>query len=157
MSDFCAFCGKELPANIRQVRHRTQDDTRPITCDRLCEVERRKRDGMFKAMSKAGKEARSTAVARSNHINPRRKKSDCPTRGRKEKTMTVRFIQFKVGYRNYDDPRYPNGVADVIVVDASSPIEALNRAYDILVASPNGHPKSISNIAEPVLETAIEE
>ena len=70
--------------------------------------------------------------------------------------MAVQFTQFRVGYRNYDNPRYPNGLADVMVVDASDCIEALNKAYDVLAAKPNGHPKLISNIAEPILETAIE-
>lgn len=74
MSEFCAACGKELPANIRQIRHRTQDDLRPITCNRECDIERRKQQGIFKAMSEAGREARSQAVALSNRSNPRRKK-----------------------------------------------------------------------------------
>lgn len=69
--------------------------------------------------------------------------------------MKVRFTQFSVGYRNYDDPRYPNGIDDVMVVDASSSREALNKAYDILSAKPNGHPKSVSNIAEPIRGTTI--
>ena len=71
--DFCAFCNKELPENTRQRRHRTQDDTRPLCCNREHEVERRKQAGMYKAMSLAGRAARSAAVATSNREKPRRK------------------------------------------------------------------------------------
>jgi hypothetical protein len=74
MADFCAFCDNELPANIRQVRHRSLDNTRPLTCDRECETSRRRRDGLFKAMSAAGKDARIQAVTKSNHEHPRRKR-----------------------------------------------------------------------------------
>jgi hypothetical protein len=69
--------------------------------------------------------------------------------------MAIKYTQFRVGYRNHSNPQHPNGYADVMVVDASSALEALNKAFDMLSAQPNGHPKSISNIAEPILETAM--
>ncbi len=74
MSDTCAFCGAELPPNIRQLRHRTQDDMRPLCCNRKHEVARRARDGIYKDMSDAGRVARIAAVIVSNSERPRRKK-----------------------------------------------------------------------------------
>lgn len=73
MTDFCAFCKKELPEDIRQLRHRSQDDIRPLCCDRECEIQRRKRDGIYTAMSATGREKRGVAVHASNINHPRRR------------------------------------------------------------------------------------
>jgi hypothetical protein len=73
MTEFCASCGQELPVNIRQMRHRTTNDMRTVTCNRTCEVNRRKKIGLYKQMSQMGKSARSAAVTVSNHLHPRRR------------------------------------------------------------------------------------
>lgn len=72
MADFCKFCNKQLPENIRQLRHRASDDTRAVYCDRACQVAHRREKGDFKAMSETGRQKRGQAVARSNRLKPRK-------------------------------------------------------------------------------------
>jgi hypothetical protein len=74
MSDFCAFCGKELPPDIRQRRHRGSDDRRPLFCGRAHQVAYYWQKGHYRAISAQGREARSEAVRQSNHLQPRRRR-----------------------------------------------------------------------------------
>jgi len=69
----CAICGEEIPPATMQHRRRRQPT---YCCCREHEVERRVRVGFYQAMSQAGRAARSAAVTKSNHENPRRKKKE---------------------------------------------------------------------------------
>jgi hypothetical protein len=77
----CAFCGAPLDETaLKKKRHFTDAELealhageKTVCCDRDHEVLRRSRDGFFKAMSVAGRDARSKAVTLSNQRHPRRK------------------------------------------------------------------------------------
>ena len=73
----CVVCHKEISEAAFARRHysvkRTPDKDK-VTCSRKCQVELRKRNNLYKAMSEAGREARSVAVTKSNKEHPRRKK-----------------------------------------------------------------------------------
>lgn len=76
--DFCAnpSCHKPLPADIRQKRHRTQDDNRPLFCDRDCKDEWQTVTGLAKHYSEMGKAGRIAFLQR---VRPRRpKKGELP-------------------------------------------------------------------------------
>jgi len=73
---FCAFCGKKIPAEIIKKRHYTQAELRerPIYCNHDEDNARRKRDGIFKEMSLAGREGRKRVIPQSNKEKPRRQR-----------------------------------------------------------------------------------
>lgn len=71
----CDFCGMPIPDEVIAKRHYSSNKMpKFVCCDREHSAAYRKQHGMYKDMSKVGKSARSTAVAKSNRDNPRRKK-----------------------------------------------------------------------------------
>ncbi len=66
----CDECGAVIPKNVADHRRRSAHHY----CNRECRAIYEKEHGILKAMSKAGKAARSLAVAASNTKHPRRRR-----------------------------------------------------------------------------------
>jgi len=77
MDVYCAYCGTKIPDEVVKSRHRTQEELQqPMCCTREEDILRRKRDGIYKAMSEAGREGRQRAIPQSNREKPRRKRQE---------------------------------------------------------------------------------
>src|SRR5258708_34446689 len=69
---FCEFCHEEIPAEVIARRHYSPANTPPLFfCSREHSNLYRQATGGYKAMSAAGKDARSVAVKQRNHLSPR--------------------------------------------------------------------------------------
>jgi predicted nucleic acid-binding Zn ribbon protein len=73
----CVICTKSIPDEVIEKRHYSPAKPMPpldeMVCSRECSDKLRARKGLYKEMSKAGADARSKAVSKSNREKPRRK------------------------------------------------------------------------------------
>jgi ribosomal protein S26 len=75
MSIVCDACGKEIPDEVIKARHYSQSQIPQHSFhDRQCATAWRIETGFYKAMSLAGRAARSAAVTKSNSERPRRRR-----------------------------------------------------------------------------------
>ncbi len=70
---YCDWCGKKIPRTASSIKNARRH--RFHHCNRACDVARRKQINFYKRISVTGHDARVVAVTKSNHDNPRRKRS----------------------------------------------------------------------------------